>query len=168
MFFADVFLFKVNTIMSENCLWKVSLTLLCYFSTGKYLMGSCVWFRLTLCFGQRFAYILQSSSYCIQDLTTVCISSFSFERYPQIIYIAKFGTILVFANLQEFKVLAQRQGPLTASEFVLLKVSNSGDKWIQVRPGKSDFPGVLRQNLNQAKLRSCVEMLIKFSNKSLC
>ena len=87
-FFAGVFLFKVNTIMSENCLWKDSLTLQCYFSTGKYLMGSCVWFRLTLCFGQRFVYVLQSLSYCIQDLTTVCISSFSFERnsHSQISY----------------------------------------------------------------------------------
>ena len=51
---AGVFLFKVNTVTLENGFW----------------------FSLSLFSDQRFVYVLLSSSYCIQDLTTVCIFLF--------------------------------------------------------------------------------------------
>ena len=62
------------------------------------------------------------------------------------------------SNLRQFASVqshSSKTRPITVSNFVLLKVSNSGDKWIQVRSRKPDFQGVLKQNLNQAKFRSC-------------
>ena len=53
---------------------------------------------------------------------------------------------------QEFNVIVQRQGPLTAPKLCFaLTVCSSGDKRIQVRSRKPDFQGILKQNLNRAK-----------------
>ena len=144
-----LFLFKGSTLTSENNLWNVSLTLLCYLWLGKYFMGFLVSGLACPCV---LSYVLQSSSYCIQDLTTVYIFFFSLWMLS----IVRFGTVLVFANLQVFKVIVQRQDPSAVSKLCFAKVSNSGDKWIQVRSRKLDFQGVLRQNLNRTKFRSFV------------
>ena len=70
--------------------------------------------------------------------------------YSQIWYCS---SLCQFASVQSH---GSKTRPITVSNFVLLKVSNSGDKWIQFRSRKPDFQEVLKQNLNWAKFRSCV------------
>ena len=70
-----------------------------------------------------------------------------------------YSQIWYCSNLHQFlsaQCHSSKTRSITVSDFVLLKVSNSGDKWIQVRSRKPDFQWVLKQNLNWAKFRSCV------------
>ena len=70
--------------------------------------------------------------------------------YSQIWYCSSFRQI---ASVRSH---SSKTRPIIVSNFLSLKFSTSGGKWIQVGSRKPDFQGVLKQNLNQAKFRSCV------------
>ena len=107
LFVAGFFQFKFNPITLEKGLWNVSLTLLCYLRTGKYLMGcqvsglacDCVMVSV-LC---MFTVVVILTPGPNGDLLFYC---FSFERCPQMI-----GTVLFFANftsIQSHSSVARR------------------------------------------------------------